>query len=160
MVQLIRILAALAAVLVPAAAYAQDVDYSDPHAVVQAAYEPYLDQNFDWGDYDPSALRSKELNALYDRDAKESEAAGEVGRLDFDPLINGQDYDITSLVIGEAKIKGKTAVVPVTFENMGTPSTIEIDLVKEDYGWSIDDVKSTDGDITYSLRDILEAPYP
>ena len=162
MVQLIRIAAALLAVLLPASAFAlSDPDYTDPRSVVAAAYEPYLEgDDFDWGNYDGLALYSKEMNALFNRDATESEAAVEIGRLDFDPLINAQDYQITNLVIGEAAITGKTATVPVTFDNMGTPMVIEIDLVEEEYGWSIDDVKSVDGEIQYSLREILEAPFP
>lgn len=58
------------------------------------------------------------------------------------------------------RCEGKVAVVPVTFENMGTPSAIEIDLVKEEYGCSIDDVRSTDAEVTFSLREIRGAPYP
>lgn len=161
MVQLIRIAAVLAAIFVPAAAWAlSDIDHTDPRAVVIAAYEPYLESDFDWGNYDDSALYSRELNALFDRDARESEAAGEVGRLDFDPLVNGQDYEITNLEIGQAAVTGDKAVVPVEFDNFSSPTTIEIRLVKEDYGWSIDDVVSTGGDVAYALRDILEAPYP
>lgn len=161
MVQLIRFAAALTAFLVPAAAWAlSDVDYTDPRTVVAAAYEPYLEDDFDWGDYDASALRSQELNALYVRDARESEAAGEIGRLDFDPLINGQDYQLTGLAIGDAAVTGKTAIVPVTFDNLGAAVVLEIHLVEEHYGWSIDDVVSVDGEVQYSLKAILEAPYP
>lgn len=161
MVQLIRIAAALAVFFIPTAAWAlSDVDYTDPRAVVAAAYEPYLEPDFDWSDYEASALRSRELHALFERDARESESAGDIGRLDFDPFINAQDYDISNFVIGEAAVTGKTAVVPVRFDNLGTPMVIEIHLVEEDYGWSIDDVVSAEGEVTYSLREILEAPYP
>jgi len=33
-------------------------------------------------------------------------ADGEVGRLDFDPYIDGQDYQITDLKFGDAQITG------------------------------------------------------
>ena len=156
MVQLIRLAAAFLALTIPALA----VDFSDPKSVVEAAYEPYLSQDFDWSSYDAAALRSAGLNALYEQDAKESEAAGEVGRLDFDPLINGQDYDITDLEIGDADIRGDQAGVLVSFANMGTRSKMFILLAREGDRWLIDDVQSSEGEVTYSLHDILSAPYP
>jgi hypothetical protein len=48
----------------------------------------------------------------------------------------------------------------VLFENFGTQNNIHILLVREAGAWKIDDFTSTDGELVYSLKDILEAPYP
>ncbi|HTN62851.1 MAG TPA: hypothetical protein VL147_15125, partial [Devosia sp.] len=68
--------------------------YATPDALLQAFYAPYLtaDANFD----DEAAFRSTGLQALYDADAQAT-PDGEMGALDFDPFIDGQDWEITDL---------------------------------------------------------------
>ena len=151
--RLLVALFALVALALPAAA----VDFSSPKAVVEEAYRPYTSgENFDWEGYDQNAVLSAGLQALYAKDA--AEANGEVGRIDFDPLVNGQDYDIKKLVIGEPKMDGDKAVVEVTFENFERPEKMDIVLVPEVGGYRIDDVQSLDSEYPYKLREILEAP--
>jgi hypothetical protein len=130
--------------------------YDTPEALLQALYAPYSKADFDWNSWDESAFRSAHLNELFAKDAKEAD--GEVGRLDFDPYIDGQDYQITDLKIGEATIKGETATVEVTFKNFDTPDDLTFTLVKEDDGWKIDDVVNPNKDFPYSLKAIMEAP--
>lgn len=139
-------------------AVAADVDFANPKAVVEAAYAPYLSADYDWSTYDISALQSDALNALYAKDAEE--AGDEVGRIDFDPLINAQDYDISKLVIGEPRIEGSTATVEVTFENFEDPETIDVVLVRQANGYRIDDVQSRDAEYPYSLKELLQEPMP
>src|SRR5690606_13142685 len=104
---------ALATLAVPALA----VDYSDPRSVVAAMYEPYLaGDDYDWSGFIEEDLRSEKLNDLYWRDL--NDANGEVGRLDFDPFVDGQDYDITGFEIGAPVPEGDRVVVPVSFKNM------------------------------------------
>lgn len=149
-----RHLAFIALALVATPALAQD--YSDPEALLQALYAGYGPAY----DYPPdqAPLRSARLNGLYEADSKE--AGGEVGRIDFDPFVNGQDYQITELQIGEPYLVGGKAVVRVNFENMGTPEELGYLLVKESGGWKIDDVWNGSAEYTYDLLDILEAPMP
>ncbi len=65
--------------------------YDTPKALLTALYAPYLKgDSFDWSKWDETPFRSKALNALFARDTKE--AKGEVGRLDFDPYVDGQDF--------------------------------------------------------------------
>lgn len=155
----IATLLGLLGALLAGAAAAAGIDFSDPRAVVEAAYAPYVSgEEFDWSGFDIAALQSEGLNALYARDAEE--AGDEVGRIDFDPLINAQDYDLEHLVIGPASVSGATATVEVTFENMGRPERIEIVLVHGPNGYRIDDVRSFDPEYPYSLRALLEAPLP
>lgn len=148
-----RRLAFLAFALIVTPSVAQD--YSDPRAVIEALYDGYGSAY----DYPPdqSPLFSERLNGLYEVDAKE--ANGEIGRIDFDPFINGQDYQLTALKIDEPYVAGGKAVVRVSFENMGTPNEVGILLVKDSAGWKIDDVWNG-GEYSYDLLDILQAPLP
>lgn len=149
-----RHLAFLALALIVTPSLAQD--FSDPKAMIEALYAGYGPAY----DYPPdqSPLFSERLNGLYEADA--SEANGEVGRIDFDPFINGQDYQLSNLEIGEPYLAGGKAVVRVSFENMGTPNELGLLLVKESGGWKIDDVWNGGEEYSYDLLDILQAPMP
>lgn len=135
-------------------AFAQD--FSEPKGVLEALYAGYGSAY----DYPPdqSPLFSERLNALYEADSKE--ANGEIGRIDFDPFVNGQDYQLSKLEIDEPYLAGGKAVVRVRFENMGTPNEVGILLVREGGGWRIDDVWNGSDEYSYDLLDILQAPLP
>ena len=148
--RLLITVAAIAATIFPAFAY------DTPAALLKALYTPYTTANYDWDNWDESKLRSKELNALFDKDTKE--ANGDMGRLDFDPYIDGQDYQITDLKIGDATITGDTAKAEVTFKNFDSAEDLTFTLVKEADGWKIDDVSSSNKDYPYDLKAIMTAP--
>lgn len=149
-----KLLLALALILGGAApAFAFDT----PKALLEELYSPYAKgDSFDWSTWDDAQFRSKHLNDLFDKDQKE--ANGDIGRLDFDPYIDGQDYDITKLVIGDARIDGDTATVEVTFDNFDLAEDLTFTLVKEADGWKVDDVESHNKDYPYSLKAIMEGP--
>jgi Protein of unknown function (DUF3828) len=131
--------------------------YDTPKALLTALYAPYFKgESFDWNKWDDGVFRSKALNVLFARDTKEAE--GGVGRIDFDPYIDGQDYVITVLKIGEPKINGTTATDEVTFKNMGLPEDLTFTLVDEAGAWKIDDVVSHSRDNPYSLKKIMSGP--
>ena len=145
-------LLALVAMITPAFAY------DTPKALLEALYSPYSQgDSFDWDKWDESVFRSAHLNELFEKDAAET-PEGMVGRLDFDPYIDGQDYQITELKIGEAAIEGDTAKVEVTFKNFDTPDALTFTLVKEADGWKVDDVVNSNKDFPYSLKAIMEGP--
>jgi Protein of unknown function (DUF3828) len=147
------ILALIALAFTAAPAFAFDT----PRALLEALYSPYSKgDSFDWNSWDETQFRSKHLNELFAKDQKEAD--GEVGRLDFDPYIDGQDYQISALKIGDAAIDGDTATVEVTFKNFDTPDDLVFALVKETDGWKVDDVVSSDKNFPYSLKAIMEAP--
>lgn len=154
-----RFLAALGFVLaavLPAAAF------DDPRVLVEAFYQPYLTEDFEEFielKQDEASFRSKSLQALYDKDEAET-PEGEMGRIDFDPFVDGQDFQLTDLTFGEPFIQGDIANVPVTFKNFGEERKLVVEAVNEDGGWKINDVWRTDGDYPYRLREILEAPLP
>ena len=146
--------AALALALIATPALAED--YSDPKALVEALYAGYLPPN----EFPPdiTALQSKRLNDLYDADAKE--ANGDIGRVDFDPFINGQDYDVSKVDIGEPLVAAGKALVKVTVVNFGEADEFGVLLVKEGAAWKVDDVWHEGEDYNYDLLDILQAPMP
>ena len=124
-----------------------------PEALLEAFYQPYLDGDF--AD-DESAFQSEALQALYAHDA-EITPEGEMGAIDFDPYINGQDFDISNLVIGTPAISGDTAGVDVSFDNFDQQTRLTYDLVLEAGGWKIDDVASQGGEYPYRLSEIFAA---
>lgn len=137
-----------------------EATFADPRSVAEALYSPYGDPDFLWRTWDESQFFSAGLNALYERDRKESEERQEVGRIDFDPFINGQDFDVTDLSFGAASIEGDTATVAVSFANFEQPQTVTLHLVREDGRWKVDDARNDDPDYPYALREMLEAPFP
>jgi len=135
--------------------------FDTPEALIKALYAPYsvpFDQ-FDWASYDESKLRSKALNDLFAKDAAET-PEGDIGRLDFDPYVDGQDYQLTDLKIGTPAVSGDAASVEVTFHNFEQAEDMTYALVKEADGWKVDDVVSHSKDYPYSLKAILTAPMP
>ena len=65
--------------------------------------------------------------------------------LDFDPIIDGQDYDddIFSTLHTERMGTGAPVRVKVTFENLGSTMTMTYTLVQVDAGWRISDIQSS-----------------
>lgn len=125
--------------------------YETPEALIEAIYAPYISGNFP---EDETLLRSKALQALYDHDA-EVTPEGEIGAIDFDPYVDGQDYQLTELAMAAPAIAGDFATVDVTFKNMGEPRALTYDLVFEDGGWKVDDVASTLGDFPWRLSELF-----
>ncbi len=135
---------------------AQADGFSDPGKLVAALYAQYASDKQMPDETFIRTLQSARLNDLFDQDAQE--ANGEIGRIDFDPYVNGQDYQISKLKIDTPYLAGGKAIVHVTFDNSGTAQDLGFALVKED-GWKIDDVWA-DGDYPYDLLDILQTPLP
>lgn len=134
------------------------IAFETPQALLRALYSPYLKgDSFDWDSWDESQFRSAQLNELFAKEERET-PQGMVGRLDFDPYIDGQDYQITDLKFSEPAIAGDTATVVVTFKNFDTPDELTFSLVNETDGWKVDDVVSADKNFPYSLRAIMEGP--
>ena len=145
---------ALVASLAPALA----VDFSSPKAVVEALYEPYFQpsETFDYQLLDATPLQSAGLNALFEKDREE--AGDGIGRIDFDPYVNGQDFELTQLHVAEPVYVAGRAVVAVGFANFGQPRDMGFILVKEGEDWKIDDMWAAEAEHPYNLKDILTAP--
>ena len=70
-------------------------------------------------------------------------ANGEVGALDFDPLYNSQDSEITALVIGKPVFDkvSEVATVTVSFKNFGKANKVQFYFEQNEAGiWKIIDI--------------------
>jgi hypothetical protein len=94
------------------------------------------------------------LVALLVKDGEEAHKKGEVPKLDGDPFVDAQDWDITDVksIITDAGKDRAQAVV--TFRNFRKPKTVKLDLVRVGSGWKIADIVWDEG----SLRQLLMSP--
>ena len=97
--------------------------------------------------FDPALLK------LYLKDR--SEAKGEVGRLDGDPLYNAQDIEIKNFSISAPEMVGTEARVTVSFKNFGKPTRVIYILNLTANTWKISDIRYDDG---LSLKKVLQRP--
>jgi hypothetical protein len=75
--------------------------------------------------------------------------------MDFDPLIDAQDHQLSNLnVTTEALAENSHAVVRASFSNAGRPTEIVYDLVWEDGGWRVDNIRGAE----WNLREVAAAP--
>jgi len=84
---------------------------------------------------------SKPLLDLYLKDQEDSK--GEVGKLDFDPLYDSQDFEISgfNLVV----LPRKKGYIAAQFKNMGVDQEIIFELQRTKMGWRIADIRYKDG---------------
>src|SRR5262249_47552698 len=120
---------------------------------VEAIYSAYTGKNSNGLSLDSDAAVRRyfepELAALIkDRKA----AHGEFGKLDVDPFIDAQDWEIDVVDITVREIAADKARATVAFKNEGKQRTVILDLVKLDAGWRIDDIA---WDRKATLRKIL-----
>jgi hypothetical protein len=132
----------LLAVALGAASPLGDAD-SDPVALITAIYQTYTDiAPGEDAIPDVQGVYSKRLQALVDKDEKET-PEGEVGRIDWDVFVDGQDWQLTALKIVPVSTEATQAAVRATFKNFGEARDILYALVLEDGHWRIDDIQET-----------------
>jgi Protein of unknown function (DUF3828) len=78
------------------------------------------------------------LAALIIKDRKN--ARGEVGKLDSDPFIDAQDWEIDAVDIAVRDVAADKAGATVSFKNLDKPRIVVLDLVKLKAGWRIADI--------------------
>jgi hypothetical protein len=78
------------------------------------------------------------LAALIIKDRKN--ARGEVGKLDGDPFIDAQDWEIGAVDIAVRDVAADKAGATVSFKNVDKPRIVVLDLVKLKTGWRIADI--------------------
>lgn len=146
-----RLVSLLTGLILALAASVPALAHDTPQALIEAVYAPYVAQQLP---EDEASWRSERLNALYQADAERT-PEGEMGALGFDPYINGQDWTITDLAIGEPVLSGESGTVSVTFKNFGVEQELVYTVVREAGGWKVDDVEAVAGEVQYRLSDIL-----
>jgi hypothetical protein len=133
-----------------------------PDSAVRALYVPYMpggDERL--SAFDNDAERAKRFSANLTKELKDyflrQEKAGEPGGLDFDPIVNGQDYKIGGLTVRvEKAVPGKSAVVIAEFKNFDEQMRVKYDLVFEGGAWKVDGIASL-RDPVWNLRAIMKA---
>jgi hypothetical protein len=97
-------------------------------------------------------LFTPELARMIDADAKAAAKRKEVGKLDGDPFVDAQDFEISDVKIDVQESAPDKATATVTFRNFGKDVTITHELVKLKQGWRINDIKMPSG----SLRGLFK----
>ena len=144
----------------PGAARAAAAD-SDPVSLIKAIYKTYTENTPSSGGDAAEAglphIYSKRLQALIDKDEKET-PEGDVGRIDWDVFIDGQDWKLTELKIALVSKSADKAQVRATFKNFDQPNNMLFDLVREDGNWRVDDVTKTIPPRWTMSKILLDAP--
>jgi hypothetical protein len=119
----------------------------DPADTIRPLYDPYLTEGATFPDFQHQAPWSASLWAQLQAMTARSEAAGEP-ILDFDPLIDAQDYQLSNLnVVTEAVVENSHATVRASFTNAGAPAEVLYDLVWEEGGWRVDNIRTSRWDL-------------
>ena len=140
----------LAICALPGAAWAQQDRRDGPaaEAFVRGIYTPYPNHDFKGQPYwQVDRFFAPELARTIEADMREAKRRGEVPRLDGDPFIDAQDWDIAKLAIS-VKTDGPKATGLVSFENQGKPTEIKLDLVRTGMGWRIADITAPSGTLS------------
>jgi hypothetical protein len=137
----------------PGLAHAAATKISDPAKFVADVYAKYAKVK----DYaPPTDIYSPRLAALFALDTKE--AGGEVGRIDFDPWTNAQDFQISGVTVKAQPVENSSSreIVVAKFKNIGTPETIIFYFEKTGGEWKLDDMQSPKGEQVWTLSVILK----
>jgi hypothetical protein len=154
-VALLALLAGLA-MATPVPARAAD---AEAEALLKGIYDAYVGKK-DGVDFTNEAEEKRiftpELAGLVANDVAESTKRDEVGRLDFDPFINGQDWEVKSVAFSFDQTAPDRISATAKFDNFDTPETVRYELVKTAEGWRIGDIRWSDDEP--SFREVLSAP--
>lgn len=115
----------------------------DPFAFVAHNYFAYQhadDEAVPMGDR-INSRRLRALFAAYDAAA----SPDEVGAIDFDWWVNGQDWSLSDVLLAEEEGGPHRRVIAVRFRNFDRASLVRFHFVEEDGRWFLDDVMSGDG---------------
>jgi hypothetical protein len=96
-----------------------------------------------------AAIRSyfePSLAALIIRDEQDAAKRKQVPALEFDPFIDGQEWELSDVNIAVNDAPPNKAVATVSFKNFGLPTKIILNLVKAKSDWQIVDITWERGD--------------
>jgi hypothetical protein len=94
-----------------------------------------------------------EVAAMIDADGIAAERENRPPALDGDPFVDAQEWDIKNVAIVVRDDTSEKAVAIVSFFNEGEPRQVELDLVKLDAGWRIDDIHWREGTLRGLYKD-------
>jgi hypothetical protein len=127
--------------------------YKTPKALLRALYSFNTETASDDAPSPYSVFFSDHLNEMLQAD-RDNTPDGEVGAIDFDPVIAGQDGEPSGLKIGQPILLDDRAELEVQFRN-GEEVTLYYTLVKEHGGWKVEDIANQQGEEPWSLSALL-----
>jgi hypothetical protein len=152
---------ATVAMIVVSANAAPGSKIDDPVAFVKEVYGHYAAHKPGTDYTPPDDIYTPRLKALFVRDEKW--AKGEVGCLEIDFWVNGQDYELKNVRVSSRPVADHPdrTVVVATFLNLGTPNEIHFDFQQIAGQWLLDDVHSVRGASAerWTLSKILMCPH-
>lgn len=122
-----------------------------PAKVVEALYAPYIAGQPAPGGFDLAVL-TPELKAELDRATTYGDLL-DAPIIDFDPLTQAQDWQISAVSVAESARDADTATVTATFQNAGTPTEVPFQMRLVEGAWRIDEIGAGET----SLRAIIAA---
>ena len=128
--------------------WAAGAQTQSPQTFLQSIYDPYLKADFKGQPYwQVDRFFVPTLARAIDADMREAKRRVEVPKLDGDPFLDAQEWDIENLAIS-VKTDGPKATGEVTFDNFGKRTQLALDLVQTPAGWRIADIKGPSGSLT------------
>lgn len=140
-------LSAMAVVALTPAAYADD----DPDDVVESVYDLYKDRET------PGILSDPKLASQYLTARLAQLVASHGGRVGFDPVVDGREWELSDIEVEEKGQRGDIMVVEANFVNGGETKRVGYALVFEDGAWRIDDIAAEGPQGRWVLSKILTA---
>jgi len=131
---------------------------TDPEAFVKEVYDKFAAGTHT--DYvPPEDIYTSRLQALFTRDKKW--AKGEVGCLDFDFWVNGQDWKLKNVRVSSQAVSGNVdrKTIVAKFVNLGTTNEIHFYFKQAGSDWLLDDVQSVLPGNKWMLSKILSCPH-
>jgi hypothetical protein len=138
--------ACLAFAAAPAAAQPQPDQ--EPLRIVRELYAPYLANRSTPGQGAIDLIRphaTPELQRLIDREKACTRRNQGLCALDYDMLVDGQDWRLSSLQITAQEARPGAMVVRASFRNMGKPKVIEFPFAIMGGRWVMSDLVIKDG---------------
>lgn len=118
----------------------------DPETFVRGVYDHYVASQRTGRNYvAPADIYTPRLKALFDEDKRR--ANGEVGCIEFDFWVNGQDWNLKSVKVTAQDVPGSAdrRLVKAEFLN-DKPQQIQFDFRRIGGVWLLDDVESLRGE--------------
>ena len=133
---------------------------NDPAAIVRPIYARYMPgaPEFQYPNLEDQAPWSASLRqAMVDQEARFAAMKdGDPEGIDFDVFVNAQDWQLSNLnVTTESIVPQSHAVVRASFQNADSHQDVVYDMVWENNGWRIDNMRSGSGADGWDLREMV-----
>ena len=136
------VLALVLSPLVPRAGSAEAVPDQSPEALLRFVYGHYVGKGrnakpFTWN-------RKPLVDALFEpalaRAVIQDSATGEVGRVDFDPFVDAQDFKVATYKLESGAKSADRARLLASFTNLGERKRVRFEVVRTGGRWQIRDI--------------------